>query len=722
MKKASGLIIVVAAAILMELVAIVQYYFTHQILSTQLERTAEVELAIKDVVISGVLRQTEQTLRDYSGVFRKNMTNADSIYAVLSDMLQSNNVLAGCGATLVKEDKNGDPELSELYATYRDGSLVTLELKDSVSQLENYLYYCEMKAKDSVKYDWTDPYFDHEGAQEYVTTISMLLRNEEDGHFCLYGADLSLDWLDETLNSRHLYPSAFLMLLTENGEAIALPEAQQDNEDDDGLLVSKLICNDSTENIRTKGRVKILPFKSEQTGQRGRVFFYDIGVKPHWRIALVCYDNEVFAQLTSMNILVLILNLLTIGVLVFIVMRFANSQQRLFKTQMEQEHINSELHIASEIQSAMLPRALPEEDCIDIVGSQVPARQVGGDFYDYFIRDGKLFFCIGDVSGKGLPSALIMAMTEAVFHSSSMHEDDPALIMQDINTMVNRNNEANMFVTLFIGVLHLANGRLLFCNAGHCRPLIISQEILSLDSDPILPVGVFEDTQYQTMEEQLSPDSMLLIYTDGLTEAMDADNQQFSMDRVKKVLQDLGKPSSARLVLARLSQAVSTFVGLAEQSDDQTIMVVHYKHPQEKNQLLEAVGKDMQVSMNIDMNEVTSMKNFVLNLANEVGMSASETKKLRLIVEEAMANVINYSGASQLTIKAHVSDGQLYVSLIDNGIPFDPTTVPEPDLTIPAEKRKEGGLGIMYMRQMSDGMIYHRESNQNILVIQKKIK
>lgn len=151
-------------------------------------------------------------------------------------------------------------------------------------------------------------------------------------------------------------------------------------------------------------------------------------------------------------------------------------------------------------------------------GYQITALEVGGDLYDYFIRDEKLFFCIGDVSGKGVPSSLVMAVVHALFNSLTQHESNPAHLMRSINVTACEGNKTNMFVTMFIGVLDLPTGRLRYCNAGHDAPLIIAHGVAPLSVKPNLPLGVFGDTNYTLQEEQLPQEATLLLYTDGLTE------------------------------------------------------------------------------------------------------------------------------------------------------------------------------------------------------------
>jgi serine phosphatase RsbU (regulator of sigma subunit) len=288
--------------------------------------------------------------------------------------------------------------------------------------------------------------------------------------------------------------------------------------------------------------------------------------------------------------MVIVLQVLGILVLGFIIYRSIVSVRKLNKVSAEKDLMNRELGIANRIQTAMLPPPMPANDFVDIVGSQVPAKQVGGDFYDYFIRDGKLFFNIGDVCGKGIPAALIMSMTQAVFRTVASKEDNPAQIVHDMNVMASRGNTTGMFATLFVGVLDLATGRLRYSNAGHEKPIIVKgRKMRYLDVVANVPIGIDEDRVFNPQESDIDTDDIILLYTDGLTEAMNAGEELFGLKRVEKTItgegdsaenRDLPSFDKSQQLLDTMSRAVSGFVNGAEQSDDLTMLVIKFKKKQ----------------------------------------------------------------------------------------------------------------------------------------------
>lgn len=242
--------------------------------------------------------------------------------------------------------------------------------------------------------------------------------------------------------------------------------------------------------------------------------------------------------------------------------------------------IENELKIANNIQMSMVPSKYPpypERSDIDIFGHMTPAKSVGGDLFDFHIRDEKLFFCIGDVSGKGVPAALLMTVTKKLFHSLTMHEDSPEVIMKKLNGAINDDNKMFMFVTVFIGVLDLETGHLSYCNGGHDAPLLIGEGILQLPVKPNFPVGLRPRVKFEAQEADIKPNTTIFLYTDGLTEAKDADKQLYGKERLMKLADNLlVKDQIPKRLIEKTLESVTTFVGEAEQSDDLTLLAIRY--------------------------------------------------------------------------------------------------------------------------------------------------
>ena len=217
--------------------------------------------------------------------------------------------------------------------------------------------------------------------------------------------------------------------------------------------------------------------------------------------------------------------------------------------------------------------SMREAGWVKVEGRLIPAREVGGDLYNAFVREGRLFFCIGDVSGKGMPAALIMAVTQTLFQSIASEESNPARIMERLNAAACSNNRSEMFVTLFIGVLDLHTGQLDYCNAGHERPLLDGQP---LDVLPNIAIGVIDDFTYEMQTATIAPGSTLTLYTDGLTEALNEEHQLFGRKRVVQLVTRCVHKAPKEVIDTMISE-VKRYVGNTEQSDDLTLLVISYK-------------------------------------------------------------------------------------------------------------------------------------------------
>ena len=255
--------------------------------------------------------------------------------------------------------------------------------------------------------------------------------------------------------------------------------------------------------------------------------------------------------------------------------------EELKNTTASKAAIEKELKVAHDIQMSMLPKTFPpypERDDIDIYGTLTPAKDVGGDLFDFYIRDEKLFFCIGDVSGKGVPASLVMAMTRSLFRNISAHTAEPHRIAYTLNQALAEGNENSMFVTAFIGVLDLATGFLRYCNAGHNPPLLIGREVSLVPCQPNVPLGLMTDMEFEPQEIQFEHQMTIFLFTDGLNEAEDDLQVQFGDDRIlhhleASLAQGVIQPAE---IVNQMAEAVHAFVDGAQQSDDLTMLAIKY--------------------------------------------------------------------------------------------------------------------------------------------------
>lgn len=315
-------------------------------------------------------------------------------------------------------------------------------------------------------------------------------------------------------------------------------------------------------------------------------FFYFTPIKrAGWTLSVECPKKQVFGGVERMRRDTAIIAVIS---LMMMILSFIFIFRRQQKQTMSRANLESELHLASSIQMGMIPKlypAFPEIPELDICGYLKPAKSVGGDLYDYFVRDGRLYFCIGDVSGKGVPASLFMMVVLSLFRSLSHTSDDPAEILNALNHDISRGNTKCMFCTMFVGILDLATGTLNYCNAGHNPPIIRrikedgSVDVKYMELKTNLAVGMLGRFVYKGASLTFAPGEALFLYTDGVTEAEDIHHNLFGEEATLQALAT-ARASNARTAqefVGEIANAVNRHAGNADQSDDITMLVVEYK-------------------------------------------------------------------------------------------------------------------------------------------------
>jgi len=386
---------------------------------------------------------------------------------------------------------------------------------------------------------------------------------------------------------------------------------------------------------------------------------------------------------------------------------------KLNEVRIKEQHIEDELTIARDIQQSLLPTgaAVSSIKKVDVCGLQIPAKYVGGDLYDYYVRGNKLFFCIGDVSGKGVPAALLMAVSHSLFRTLSAHNENPESIMQSFNAAIGDNNADMMFITMFLGILDMETGTVRYCNAGHNPPIIIRNgQTEFLATKPSLLLGVEPDATYTSHTLDLAPGDSLFLYTDGLTEAENVRKELFGEERTLKVAAGFRKLTAEEQV-KQMRESMQLFVDHAEQSDDLTLLVVRRTE----------TSTNTTLTLTNTINELDRLEPFLEEFFQQNGLAPELLSKIDLALEEAMANVIMYAypegTEGDVTLSMKVEDNAIRMEISDSSVPFNPLQQQEADLDVPLEKRKIGGLGIHLIKEIMDSVAYEYHEGRNVLTL-----
>lgn len=372
--------------------------------------------------------------------------------------------------------------------------------------------------------------------------------------------------------------------------------------------------------------------------------------------------------------------------------------------------IDKELEFAKEIQYSALPSVFPpypNRKDFEIYAQMIAAKEVGGDFYDfYMLGDSTLAFMIADVSGKGIPAAMFMMQAKTIIKDLAESGLELSEVFATANKKLCENNDAGMFVTAWMGILDLKTGRLKFVNAGHNPPLVrqADGEFAYLKARSGMVLAGMDGIKYRQNELQLTPGDQIFLYTDGVTEATDKNNQLYGEERLLETV-NRNIVMDTRKLCEAVKSDVDQFVGEAPQFDDITMLSVEIQYIRGEN----------SITVIADDKSMIPVSEFAKSLTEKLAVVPKVANKVSIAVDEIYSNIINYSGAELATISYEIKDGRLYITFTDDGIPYNPLEAEEPDITLSAEERKIGGLGIFMVKKMTESMEYTYEDEKNIL-------
>ncbi len=388
----------------------------------------------------------------------------------------------------------------------------------------------------------------------------------------------------------------------------------------------------------------------------------------------------------------------------------------------EKERINAELQLASDIQAHMLPCIFPPfpgRTEFDLYALMHPAKEVGGDFYDFFlVNEDKLAIIVADVSGKGVPAALFMVIAKTLIKNYTQMDMDPAEVFTTVNHILCDGNDAGLFVTAWMGVLEIETGNLTYVNAGHNPPLIKKADgnFEYLRERTGFVLAGMDGIKYRQNSFKLSPGDRIFLYTDGVTESTNEHEELYGEERLQHFL-NTHETGHTEEILDALRKDLRDFSNEAPQFDDITMLLLDYKGTVTmKEKVFEAKDENM-----------LDMLGFVEQELENYGCSMRMQTAISVALEEVFINVAHYAypdgnGTAKVSVGIDPTTDEMTCILRDSGIAFNPLTQDDPDITLPVEQREIGGLGILIVKKTMDFVEYSRENGENILTMRKKIE
>ena len=704
----TAILLVVVAAVTLEATSLFQGIFARQTIQNEMSMRAEGRLNLLRSEIMDVINQAEAAVRNKVWIAQWSLSHPDSLASVGRLLVRDNPVVVGSTVALVPGYDRDHPQLAP-YTFRSGGGLVTRSLATEAYDYPSKEWF--VKPLERKEGYWSEPYVDVGGGDMLMTTYSLPILDDEGREAAVLTGDISLDWLTDLVSNLKLYPHSRSVMLSRKGLFMFAPREE---------MIMTHTVDDIVGQLKDSLSFKVLN-REMLEGRSGRMTVRISDEKHHvyyapvertgWSMCVIIPEDDIYGGMRKNDLLTRLFQLLGLVMLIILLRSYVRSQLKNNELIQRKERMEGELRVASRIQMSMVPdplKCFTERNDLDMSASILPAKEIGGDLYDFFIRDEKLFFCIGDVSGKGVPASLVMAVTRTAFRTVSAREDSPALIVSSINEGMAEMNEDNMFVTFFCGVLSLDTGRLCYCNAGHNPPRALTDHIFALSVRPNLPLGVVRGFPYVEQETDLHFDDALFLYTDGLTEAENREHELFGEARMEEALH--GR-KSATDHLKNMQRRVAAFVGDAPQSDDLTMLFIHFL----------GTKKTRRLTLDNDIRQVSRLTGFVDGILAEYHLDSGLSTRINLALEEAVTNVIMYAyppeTAGRMDLEAVREEGGLKFTLTDSGKAFDPTAAPEADLSASVENRPVGGLGIHLVRTIMDRVSYRREDGKNVLTM-----
>ena len=580
-----------------------------------------------------ILEDVESLADNLEWLIYKDIDNPDAMLELSRNIVLNNTFLNGCSISF---EPDFYPQKGKYFSAYSNNNGRYVYTMQEGSDDYQYFYLnWYMLPKLLMQPCWTEPYTDQEEGDEATMDLAMNVSyckplTAADGSFIgVVSLDISLKWLSETISSVKPYPNSYAFLVGRGGTYLVHPDPEK--------LFYQTIFTESLVNRISPEQMQLgqdmLAWKEGMSNfninGKSSYITYKPLMTTGWSLAIVCPESDIFGGYNRLRNVLLVSIILGLT-LMFLVMNYLIRRQleplsrlaksaevmasgnldadiphmerkdevgtlnrafrymqvslrdyidKLTSATAKRERIEGELQIARDIQMGMVPRnfpAFPGRTDIDLYASMSPAKEVGGDLYDYFIKDGRLYFCIADVSGKGVPASLFMAVVRNLFRVVASEGQPPEEIARRINDTVSEDNEQLMFITMFIGMADLKTGELSFCNCGHNPPVLLGGKPGFMECEPNVPLGIAPGFTFKGQSIKDFRGTPILLYTDGLNEAENSAHEELGNDRLIQSLSE-NPYENAQATIDILLDTVAAHVGDAEQSDDLTLLCINLK-------------------------------------------------------------------------------------------------------------------------------------------------
>jgi len=607
------------------------YVFSRQMLEKNVEESAR-NLTMSTVYrIEAILASAEKSPEHFACILGKGACPDGKLLGLLEAIVADSDDVYGMAVAF--EPFAFDSSVKH-YAPYfyKNGGEIIYNLLSKGSYDYEFWDWYQIPKEIGAPY-WTEPFFDEGGGGIMMSTYAVpFYDNTPDGKKFkgVTTCDISLEWLRGIVSSIKILDTGYAFLISKNGTIVTHPDEKMIM-NDTIFGIAQARGDKSLREIGQKmisGGSGFALSNSIMTGKRCWMYYAPIP-STGWSLAVLFPQGEYLSDITSLRNISAMAGIAGVALLVLVVIFIARSITRpiraiarsaaviatgnldaplpdvesgdevgkltesfrcmtrslkeyikqLTETVAAKEHIQSELGVARKIQMSMIPTKFPPlaaKGGVDIFASITPAKEVGGDFYDFHCIDkDRMYFVVGDVSGKGVPASLFMAVTKTFLKATVSREDSPEKVLDIVNRELASQEDQSLFVTVFFGIINVNTGEVFYTNGGHNSPVVVKKSGEMYFVKPIggMVMGLVKDAKFEVGSFVLGPEELLFLYTDGVTEAMNEDRDQYSDERLEAALKKSGG-RSCREVIESVFSDVKAFTKKAPQSDDITIMAI----------------------------------------------------------------------------------------------------------------------------------------------------